>query len=148
MYAECDWTGKQCDHEFAVTFAKPGSQQNTSGTSKNTPSGTNKPIHGKSRYAQGHRGKRSAKPQAPKAGPVNEYLSKCCSLPARKPVAGERAGGINPETKKASKVIKGLGHWRCSGCGKSTEVSLRKPQPATLGTVIVNTEVPQEVPSA
>lgn len=59
-----------------------------------------------------------------------EYISKCCSLPARKPRTGAVSVGTDPEKGKPKKETKGLGHWRCSGCGKSTKVTPQKPKPA------------------
>ena len=58
---------------------------------------------------------------------MKQYISVCCSLPARKPRCGQKEVVINPETKKPKEVPKGLGHWRCSGCSKVCKVTPRKP---------------------
>lgn len=58
--------------------------------------------------------------------PQLEYVSACCSLPARKPACGRKEFQADPESKKPKEVTKGLGHWRCSGCGKSCKVTPRK----------------------
>ena len=84
---------------------------------------------GKSRYGQ-KKNRRPAVAPKPRRGPEKEYISACCSLPARKPRCGQLEAVVNPETKKSKDVPKGLGHWRCSGCGKPTKVTPRKPQVA------------------
>lgn len=40
-----------------------------------------------------------------------------------------------PESKKPKTEVKGLGKWRCSGCGKPTKVTPRKPQPQEVAIV-------------
>lgn len=60
--------------------------------------------------------------------PVKEYISACCNLRASKPRAGEKVITRDPETGKPKETRLGLGHWRCSGCSKSTKVSPRKPK--------------------
>jgi len=80
---------------------------------------------GKSRYAQ--KKNRSTKPVAQKpVGPVNNYTSVCCKVLATKPRCGQKETAINPETKKANEVSKGLGKWRCSGCHKLCKVTVSK----------------------
>ena len=76
------------------------------------------------------------KPAAAPRGPVNEYISACCSVPARKPKAGAKEVQKDPESGKMKEKSKGLGHWRCGQCGKSTKVTPRKPEPKTLVTNI------------
>ena len=103
--------------------------------------------HGKSKYAK----KQSSRPKQPvvvRRAPALEYISACCSLPSRKPVAGLRVSVQNPETKKSKEQPMGLGKWRCSGCGKSCKVTPRKPAPPTAttsgapnGTAVVKAEV-------
>jgi hypothetical protein len=93
---------------------------------------------GKSRFATKDRGKKHQKPVAPK-GPAKAYTSACCSLPARKPQAFSAISGKKDKT--------GLGHWRCSGCGKSTKVTVGKagaevPIDAAVTAVAVAMEVP------
>jgi hypothetical protein len=34
---------------------------------------------------------------------------------------------INPESKKPKAEVKGLGKWKCSGCGKPTKVTPQRP---------------------
>lgn len=68
---------------------------------------------------------------APRRGPVFEYISACCSLPARKPQTGRKEAVQDPESKKMKDQTKGLGHWRCSGCGKATKVTPQRPASKT-----------------
>jgi hypothetical protein len=113
----------------------------------------NKPSHkGKNTYMNGQHGnsalpkkprvetreakrKRWAKKAKPvtrpvvKKGPVHEYISKCCGLPANKPRCGERFSAQDPDSGKMKDQTKGLGHWRCSGCKKVCKVTPRKPAP-------------------
>jgi hypothetical protein len=101
-------------------------KQHTKGTS---PSGKKENRNAKrKRWAKKNR-------PAPKSitprGPSKEYISACCSLPARKPAAGMKSMGKDPETGKMKETRKGLGHWRCSGCSKPTKVTPRKPEPKT-----------------
>lgn len=78
-------------------------------------------------------GKKHHKP-APKPvvkrGPINEYVSVCCSLPAEKPACGSTLA-TQTEGKKVTKVVRGLGHFRCTGCRKGCKVTARKPQTKT-----------------
>lgn len=69
------------------------------------------------------------KPVAPRRENAFEYISACCSLPARKPKAGQKEAVKDPESGKVKDKPKGLGKWRCSGCGKVAKVTPRKPQP-------------------
>ncbi len=71
------------------------------------------------------------KPVAPRRENAFEYISACCSLPARKPKAGQKEAVKDPESGKVKDKPKGLGKWRCSGCGKVSKVTPRKPQPKT-----------------
>jgi hypothetical protein len=80
---------------------------------------------------------------------VLEYISKCCNVPARKPLAGAKEIIKDADTGKFIDKPKGLGHWRCQGCGKPCKVIPRKPQPKTVpevSTVVPNVST-QEVPS-
>jgi len=129
----------------------PSQQQSPSLTSQ--PSRRNKSQHstqsagtngkqrfgkGKSRYAQ-KRNKPTA-PVAVKLGPVNDYKSVCCGVPAAKPPCGKKVSAMNPESKKMKDVTLGLGTWRCSGCGKSCKVTVSKHREseATVATMTVN----------
>jgi len=104
---------------------------------KNTSS-TSKP-HGKSRFAQKSRSKKQQKPVAIKRGPINSYTSVCCSVPAKKPHAGELPAG--------KKERLGLGHFRCTACGKGCKVTVSKYHVATVvgENVTVTAMVPAEV---
>jgi hypothetical protein len=77
-----------------------------------------------------------AKPRVVR-GPVHEYVSKCCSLPATKPVAGLQESVKDPDSGKMKKQPKGLGHWRCTGCKKVTAVTPRKPEAKMVSVVTV-----------
>jgi hypothetical protein len=102
------------------------------GNSTHTP----KP-NDQSRNAKRARWAKKSKP-APKSlakrGPIYEYISKCCSLPASKPRCGLKEAVKDPESGKMKDKTKGLGHWRCSGCRKVCKVIPRKPQPKELIT--------------
>jgi len=87
------------------------------------------------------RSKPVAKPAAPRRENVYEYISACCSLPARKPRAGMKESVKNAETGKFKDEPKGLGKWRCTGCGKAARVTPRKPAPKETPRV----EVPNVV---
>ena len=55
----------------------------------------------------------------------------------------------NAETGKFKEQPKGLGHWRCTGCGKVAKVSPRKPQPVQKFTPeLIAAHTVQEVPNA
>ena|ERR1700675_1236790 len=70
--------------------------------------------------------KKSRPAAKPLAAPEKSYTSKCCVLPARKPKAGLAEVGKNPESGKMVSITKGLGKWRCSGCGKRCIVVVGK----------------------
>jgi hypothetical protein len=53
----------------------------------------------------------------------------CCSLLASKPTAGQKEMAKDAETGKMKDQVKGLGHWRCSGCRKACKVTPQKPAP-------------------
>ena len=76
------------------------------------------------RWAKKH--KVVAKPVV-KRGPVKEYITACCSLPGIKPRAAQKDMAKDPESGKMKETVKGLGHWRCSSCGKLAKVTPRKP---------------------
>ena len=98
-------------------------------TSNTRPSSGNGQTRNAKRARWAKRSKPVARPVAPRRENAFEYISTCCSLPARKPRAGEKSSVKNPETGKFKDEPKGLGHWRCTGCGKATKVTPRKPQP-------------------
>lgn len=112
--------------------SSPSSSQSTTGRHMKPTSGFKK---GK------HRGKRngSSGPMKKTQTPQFEYVSACCSLPARKPVCGRKENQENPESHKMKEVTKGLGHWRCTACGKITKVTPRK--------TTMPAPVPVEVPN-
>lgn len=103
-------------------------QKRTNGTSNTT--GTNGPRQTRNekrrRWAKNHR---VAPKPVIKRGPVKVYVSVCCKLPANKPPAGEKYTAKDPETNKMSEMRRGLGHFRCSGCGKGCKVTVHKPEP-------------------
>ena len=94
-------------------------QSSTQRNGKNSTS-TSRP-HGKSKFAQKSRGKAKA-PVAVKRGPVLQYTSVCCSMPATKPAC------VKVDKKKA--LEQGLGSWRCTGCHKAAKVTVSKAKPA------------------
>lgn len=98
------------------------------------------PAHKENRNAKRARwakkSKPVVKPVAPRKGPEKEYISACCSVPARKPRAGQKESSKDPESGKLKTIPKGLGHWRCGGCGKATKVTPRKPQGTEVVTVL------------
>jgi len=91
---------------------------------------------GKSRYSQKRNANKRNSPVAAKSVPVKEYISACCSVPARKPALVKQS-----TDKKSKEIPKGLGKWRCGACGKRCSVTPRKPEPKTE-TVPVYVPVP------
>ena len=71
------------------------------------------------------------KPVAVRKGPEFEYITACCSVPAKKPRAGQKESVKDAETGKMKDKPKGLGKWRCTQCGKSAKVTPQKPAPKT-----------------
>ena len=68
-------------------------------------------------------------------GPVFEYISECCGVPARKPRAGAKEAEKDSESGRMKDKVKGLGHWRCGQCGKVCKVTPRKPEPKVMGSI-------------
>jgi hypothetical protein len=93
---------------------------------------------GKSKYAQ-KRNKAKA-PVVVNLGPVKDYTSVCCGVPAVKPPCGKKVSTLNSETKKMNDVTLGLGTWRCSGCHKVCKVTVSKHKEAetTVPTTTVS----------
>lgn len=60
------------------------------------------------------------------SGPSKQYISACCSAPARKPKCGTKVAFQDPETKKTKDKPLGLGTWRCGTCGKVCKVTPQK----------------------
>jgi hypothetical protein len=82
-------------------------------------------------------------------GPVLEYVSACCALPARKPPTGKKSVQEDPESHKMKEVAKGLGKWRCSNCGKRCTVrpqarKVETPAPAVVVVIAEPTPVVQQ----
>lgn len=88
----------------------------------------------KSKYGKKKSQKKNLKPVVTPKGPVKEYISGCCSISASKPRTGRKEAVSDPESKKMKEASKGLGHWRCSGCGKSCKVTPRMPVPKEIIT--------------
>jgi hypothetical protein len=78
-------------------------------------------------------------------GPEFEYISACCSTPARKPRAGQKESVKDAETGKMKDKPKGLGKWRCTACGKIAKVTPRKPSATQEPSN--SQSVPQAVPA-
>ena len=113
--------------EKSKSFSRPRTQGSTGSSKK----GSNKSKYGKKRNQ-----KKNLKPVVAPRGPVKEYVSACCSALASKPRAGRKETAADPESKKMKEVTKGLGHWRCSTCGKPTKVTPRTPAPKEVVTVV------------
>lgn len=107
------------------------SRPRTQGSTNSSKKGSNKSKYGKKRNQ-----KKNLKPVVAPRGPVKEYVSACCSALASKPRAGRKETAADPESKKMKEVTKGLGHWRCSTCGKPTKVTPRTPAPKEVVTVV------------
>ena len=106
---------------ISKTQPKIGSFQSSSGQRNGKSTNSTSRSKGKSRFAQKSRGKSKA-PVAVKRGPVLQYTSVCCSMPATKPAC------VKVDKKKA--LEQGLGSWRCTGCHKAAKVTVSKAKPA------------------
>jgi len=111
--------------------------KSTSGNSAQKPNGSSR-NEKRARWAK--RSKPVAKPIV-RRGPEKEYISACCSVPARKPRAGTKETMKDPGSGKMKDMAKGLGHWRCGQCGKDTKVTPRKPAPKETPKVEVSNVV-------
>jgi len=117
-------------------------QQNKSSAGKQTAkptvqksSGSAQKPHDETRNSKRARWAKKAKPVAKPVvvrGPVHEYISACCSAPSRKPRAGMKETVKDPESGKMKDKPKGLGHWRCTACGKVAKVTPCKPAPKEI----------------
>ena len=103
------------------TQPKTGSFQSSSDQRNGKSTNSTSRSKGKSKFAQKSRGKAKA-PVAVKRGPVLQYTSVCCSMPATKPAC------VKVDKKKA--LEQGLGSWRCTGCHKAAKVTVSKAKPA------------------
>lgn len=123
---------KQQNKSSAGKTAKPTVQKSSNSAQK---------PQQESRNAKRARWAKKAKPVAKpivKRGPVREYISMCCSVPAQKPPCGTKVLSIDPETGKPAKKDKttGLGHFRCPQCHKACKVVPQAPKPkVSMGTV-------------
>lgn len=93
-------------------------------TQKNRPNAnsTSRPK-GKSKYAKKARGNARKAPVAAKPrGPVNDYTSVCCSVPAIKKAC--------VAVSKKDALTQTLGKFRCSACKKRCKVTVSKAKPA------------------
>ena len=118
---------KQQNLSSAGKTAKPTAQKSSGGAAQ-------KPVN----ESRDQKRKRWAKQNKPKQKPVTpkadakEYISACCSVPARKPRAGAKEAVKDADSGKTKDKAKGLGHWRCSGCSKACKVTPRKPEPVVV----------------
>lgn len=112
-------------NERLKSFSRPRTQGSTGSSKKNSRN---------SKYGK-KRNQKNNKPLVALRGPVKEYVSSCCSALASKPRAGRKELAQDPESKKMKDVTKGLGHWRCTTCGKPTKVTPRVPLPKEVITV-------------
>lgn len=121
---------KQQNISSAGKTAKPTVQKSSSSAPKPHETRNAK----RARWAK--KSKPVAKPVVVR-GPVLEYISTCCSLPAIKPRAGAKEVAKDPESGKMKDKSKGLGHWRCSGCRKTAKVRPQAPTPKVVSTGVV-----------
>lgn len=119
------------------TFTGKKQQFSQNGSQQQRSNGGKKQSRNEKRRRWAKKHKVAPKPVV-KRGPVKEYVSACCSLPAIKPVAGEKFTARDPETGKMAEQRRGLGKFRCTGCKKIAKVTPRKPEVK---------EVPNNVPS-
>lgn len=101
-------------------------------------SGSAQKPNDQSRNAKRARWAKQNKPkQKPvvRRGPEKEYISACCSVPARKPRAGDKEAAKDPESGRMKDKVKGLGHWHCGQCGKPCKVTPRKPESKLTGSI-------------
>ena len=124
---------KQQNKSSAGKTAKPTVQKSSGSAQK-----PNEPSRNQKRARWAKKAKPVAKPIVRK-GPEKEYISACCSVPARKPRAGMKESVKDPETGKTKDKPKGLGHWRCTACGKVAKVTPQKPASKEVAPV---TEAP------
>lgn len=104
----------------------------TGSTSNSSSQKSSAQPNNESRNAKRARWAKKSKPVAKpvvKRGPEKEYISLCCSVPARKPHAGTKEPAKDPESGRIKDQVKGLGHWRCGQCGKVCKVSAQKAVP-------------------
>ena len=118
---------KQQNKSSAGKTAKPTVN---SGTAKQSSS-AQKPNEGTREEKRARWAKKAVPKQKPsvRKEPLHEYITACCSVPARKPVAGQKEMTKDAETGKMKDKPKGLGKWRCTACGKVAKVTPRKPEP-------------------
>ena len=126
---------KQQNKSSADKIAKPIAPKSSSSAPKK-----NEATRDEKRARWAKKSKPVAKPVV-RRDPEKEYISACCSVPARKPKAGERVSTKAPDSGKMKEVPRGLGHWRCTGCGKVAKVTPRKPQPKGASTQMFPTEL-------
>ena len=103
--------------------AKPIAKQSSGSAQK-----PNEPSRNQKRARWAKKAVPKQKPSVRKE-PLHEYITACCSVPARKPVAGQKEMTKDAETGKMKDKPKGLGKWRCTACGKVAKVTPRKPEP-------------------
>ena len=129
-------TMKKQNKSSAGKTAKPTVQKS---------SGSAQKPNNESRSVKRARWAKKSKPVAKvpvQRGPVKEYVSACCSAPATKPRAGAKEVQKDPESGKMKDKAKGLGHWRCSSCGKATKVTPRKPEPKESTKGVLSIDIP------
>jgi hypothetical protein len=109
-------------------------KSNTTQQSQLTHSNTFSTSSQGKRKRKRNRGKRNPA-LAPKKfqAPVKEYVSKCCSVAAKKPRTGTSTGTRSEGSGKKVTIdptqVKGLSGWRCGACGKACKVTPQAPKP-------------------
>ena len=126
---------QQKTEKLSTSFRKPngGNFTTKNSSAQQRPNGQSR-NEKRARWAK--RSRPVAKPTV-RTGPTFEYISACCSLPASKPRCGAKTPTKDPETGKMKDQVKGLGHFRCSGCRKVCKVTPQKPQGKTIVTVVL-----------
>jgi hypothetical protein len=131
MAQEPNYTNTHSSSKQTQKQSAPSHQKNPVTTQRTSSGNLGKK---ESRNAKRRRWAKNNRPKvAPKviSAPTLEYVSACCSVPARKPKAGQKEVAKDPETGKIVNQPKGLGHWTCTGCNKKCKVTPGKPQPKT-----------------
>ena len=116
--------------------------QKSSGSAQQKP----KQSRDEKRKTWAKKSKPVAKPIAPRRENAYEYISACCSVPARKPKAGMKELVKDAESGKTKDKAKGLGHWTCSARQKKCKVTPRKPAPKEIVDAVRSINAASVVP--
>lgn len=111
----------QYTHSQTTASQMSMSPPNTVGMTKRSSHSRDKRKKSTKNFSRPQKKKDDKKPVV-RRPPVFTYTSACCGTPARKPFAGKKVESKDPESGKIMFTAKGLGHWRCSQCGKGCKV--------------------------